>query len=173
MKLKLVWMVAIFLMVAAPAHAQQTNSFNGSDTGVYLSIKTTNEIIISGASAVLSASINNQSTNLIYVHESDNPLADNIVLLASDSGKSYEVRPKETTSSIRPISRNLFLDIPSGDSRQYTIAISPDPELIPGIYKLRVKRTVFSVKNGKIIPGDKKEIESNTLNVEIRAGPTK
>ncbi len=122
---------------------------------------------------LLSASITNQSTNLIYIHESDYPLVDSKVSLTDVSGRVHEIKETEITSPGRPIFMNLFLDIPGGGARQYAISIPPVPELTPGIYKLKVKRIIFLTGFGKKVPDDRIEIESNTLNIELKDVPAK
>jgi hypothetical protein len=173
MKSKLVQMIAIFAVIAAEACAQETVSTNDAHQHIIFLIKATNETIVSGATTLLSASITNQTTNLIYIHESDYPLVDSRVFLTDNSGTVHEITVKELTSPVRPIFRNLFLDIPAGGARQYTISIPPVPELAPGIYKLRVKRTIFLTGFGEKVPDDKVEIESNVLSVELKDGTAK
>lgn len=166
-------MVVAFAALSAQVYAQEINPTNDARHHIIFLIEATNETIVSGATMILSASITNQTTNLIYIHESDYPLVDSRVFLTDNSGKVHQVVAKERPPLVGPTWMNLFLDIPSGGARQYTISIPPVPELAPGIYKLKVKRTIFLTGFGKKVPDDRIEIESNTLNVELKDGPAK
>jgi hypothetical protein len=172
MKLKFVQLATAFVAFAQ-VHAQETNSANDVHHHILFFIKATNEAIVSGATTILSASITNQSTNLVYIHESDYPLVDSRVSLTDVSGKVHEISENEIASPGRPIFRNLFLDIPAGGTRQYTISIPPVPELAPGIYELKARRTVFLTQSGKKVPGETIEIESNALSVELKDAKAK
>jgi hypothetical protein len=138
--------------------AQSITNWGESVHDVQLSITLSNNIINIGSTVLISAIIQNLSTNVISLLERS-PLTDFNVTLSSSLGKEYKLTPDRRNM---PITRSFTMNLNPGEVRDLRIVVTISKDIKAGDYTLKAKRNFIS------IGGDGGELVSNPLKVHIQ-----
>ncbi|MDR3576417.1 MAG: hypothetical protein P4L50_21320 [Anaerolineaceae bacterium] len=142
-------------------HAQVSTNWGKPLYGVQLSISLSNSVMTTGATNVLRCWINNASTNKIDIFRdavSFSPATS--FLITNDSGKSFELIPAITYSSISAI------HIKPGEVYEWSALAVVGKEVSPGDYELKGVQWMYIPLNETNNPGG--DLISNALKVRVR-----
>lgn len=140
--------------IAQANDSQSITNWGPSVQGLQLAITTTNNVFAVGSSSVVTAVIENSSTNPVTIEVSAPTLYFD-VLLRNETGKSYHIT---TRMMIR--SRVRHVTVMPGKETVELIPVTFGKDIEPGDYTLTATRHVSS-------GAEKFELESNSIRVTV------
>jgi hypothetical protein len=150
--IKSIWYLSLILFVGSSCLAQSNDH-----QGIQLSIALTNNIFRAGSLIAISSEINNPSTNIVYLTETD-PASDFVISITNDSGKTYRLT---SDRSFFPRFLRVTINILPGKRRDWLVSLILDKNIEAGDYKLKATRSVYT-------GGISFKLESNLLKVQVK-----
>jgi len=159
----------LFALASNPIVAQSTNSLTPTNAGlsirgVQLSMLVSNNIVVAGSYSTLSFSATNASTNVFYLIDA-HELTDLRVSLSGSLGKEIMLKEPLPTSGLIQLPPFSFsqIRIPPGGNWAWTTQVHFPKEIVPGNYRLKATRGVWTTNDG-----DNFSLESNVIQVQVK-----